>query len=73
MYVRLIMYEPRTILTLCHDVCTRMPITAYYYVTVPEPPRSRSSITLMRCNVGGYASNTTLPSYASASPVLTLC
>ena len=45
------------------------------HVTVPEPARSKSNITLRRCNVinSGYASNTILPRYAIVSPVLTLC
>ena len=65
-------YEPGQILTLCYDVCTRADHGVTQYVTVPEPPRSRSNTTLMRYNIGGYASNAMLPRYAIAPPMLTL-
>ena len=39
-------------------------------VTVPEPPRSKTNLTLMRYNIRGYASNTMLPLYTIAPPVL---
>ena len=72
MHVRLITYEPGQILTLCYDVCTRAD-HGLNTVTAPEPPRSRSNITLMRYSVCEYASNTVLPRYAVAPPVPTLC
>ena len=70
MHVRLITYEPGQLLTSCYNV--HVPMTASHYKTVPEPPRSRSNIKLMRYDVRGYASNTMLPRYAIAPPVLTL-
>ena len=50
----------------------RTPITAYQYVIVLEPPRSRRNVTLVRYNVRGYAFNIVLPRYVIASSVLTL-
>ena len=57
MHVRLITYEPGQVPTSRYNVCTRAD-HGVTYVTLPEPPRSKSNITSTRFNVGGYASNT---------------